>query len=145
MVAVGLKSTYPNIEALLKLKPNTECKTSRGVSICEVMRLWGSKLDDSPVRLATSHKPLTWAALRVQLDYVRKDSGSLGEVPVDRIAGILTDGLALAVAFLTVPACATFASLNPVNRQAQQREAGVAGLPDSPPAWFFRQCRLLLE
>ncbi|MCZ6915150.1 MAG: acyl--CoA ligase [Gemmatimonadetes bacterium] len=76
---------------------------------------------DAPAILAPQLDPLTYAELRSVTAELAGQLGSLGVSSSDRVAIVLPNGPAMALAFLAVARCATVAPLNPEYREEEFR------------------------
>ena len=99
-----------------KLTPNTLCKTAGADSILQILGRSKDADPDKAALLAPGRTVLTRGALWAQFHYVGHALVKAGIRRGDRVAVVLPDGPELAVAFLTVSCCATFAPLNPAYR-----------------------------
>ena len=80
----------------------------------ELIRAGAQDAPDSACIVSAAGEHLTWQQLHSQLDQTRAMLRQSGLGPEQRVALVLPNGPTLAVAFLTVAACAGCAPLNPV-------------------------------
>jgi acyl-CoA synthetase (AMP-forming)/AMP-acid ligase II len=82
-------------------------------SIPHLLEHHAKRSPDSQAILAPGRAPLTYGRLYQHLDQVRRTLRAMGIGRRDRIAVVLPNGPEMAVAFLTVAACAVCVPINP--------------------------------
>jgi acyl-CoA synthetase (AMP-forming)/AMP-acid ligase II len=97
--------------------------------------------DDAPALILTDGPELTYAALRRQVDRLAGELATAGIGAADRVAVVLPNGPAAAIAFLAVAGAAAAAPLNPAYREEEFRfyledlgAKALITLPDGAPA-----------
>ena len=83
-------------------------------SLAQLIRVNAQRDPNTACIVSPAGDVLTWQQLVIQLERTHATLGAFGFGANDRIAIVLPNGPALAVAFLTVGACAACAPLNPV-------------------------------
>src|SRR5262249_14004879 len=103
--AVGLKERV--IDAVAELFP-----ASQEMCIHGLLRFHAQRIPDASAIAAPGRKPLTYSRLLVEIDKAVRTLNAVGIGRNDRVAVVLPNGPAMAVAFLTIAAAATCAPLN---------------------------------
>jgi len=87
--------------------------------LCDLLSAQADRFPHRPALCAIDQPPLTYSALWQQIQKVSQQFSAMGIGRNDRIALVLPNGPAMAVAFLAVSACATCAPLNPAYRRQE--------------------------